>query len=335
MPKITREKALKYMDKISKHWNDDFYPSKRKFEKLERKGILKKIFICPSHQCNANCSHCYEKFTHQKFNDSLTTDEIKDVIDQFDELKGKWIFFCSGEFLLRNDVWELLKYACDRIKIVSLVTNGIMVDEEVIDRLIEIGVINLIISIDSADEKKHDKNRGTEGCFDKACKALSMARKKGMITFIWTYVSKSNFDQLDGVIELGNKLNVDTIFVYFTLLSGNLFNKFEENLTFEDRQMFREKYIDTPRVLMERPSENSVCTGGGVEHVCVMPTGDVTFCPPVPYSYGNIKNDSLKDSVKKLRKDFKRFFLDKYTGQCPVNFKEYRENNNAKFIYKK
>jgi len=329
-----KRKVIKFLRKTSYKYQTNYIPSKDEFGKKERQGTLAKIFICPSHDCNANCVHCYEKFNHQILNQSLTSDEIKNIIDQFVNLKGRWIYFCSGEFLLLKDALGLIKYASRKIDVISMVTNGILLCEKSVDQLVEAGLTELIVSIDSANELKHDKLRGVKGCFKLATEGLRLAKKKDLISSIWTYITKSNFDELDGIIELGKELKIDNVLVYFPLLSGNLFERYEENLTLEEREMFRKKYNNRTDVRLEFPMERSVCKGGGAEHIAVMPSGDVTFCPPVPYSYGNIRERTLRSCLDDMRKDFKRFCFGKCTGQCPVNFFEYRENCNAKFIYK-
>ena len=119
-------------------------------------------------------------------------------------------------------------------------------------------------------------------------------------------------------------------------MSGNLFNKFEENFTVDERNAIRKKYLFQKPIVFEFPSESlsSYCNGGGREHINIMPPGDATFCPPVPFSYGNIKKESLKVLLAKIEADYKR--LKHCTcQQCPVNYVEYREKCNARFIYPK
>jgi len=300
-------------------------------------GILniKSIFISCSHECNANCVHCYEKHTHNNLLGSLATEEVKDIMRQFKNLGGSKVYFCSGEFLLRNDALELIKFASKKKLKVSVVTNGLVLNERLITKLKSAGIYELVVSIDSADKFVHDQLRGVKGCFEKAVTGLKLASQKGITTRIWTYVSKNNFNELEGVSKLGKKLGVMDVFTYFPLLSGHLFDRFDENLTPQERDQFRKKFNkDIPYPLLEFYSESSHCTGGGAEHICVLPTGDVTFCPPVPYSYGNIRSTSLRACLKRIIKDYKRFCLSRCTGQCIVNFKEYREKCNAKFIYK-
>ncbi len=295
--------------------------------------VLKYIFISTWHECNANCKHCYEKFEGKNKN-SLSTADVKNIIDQFYKLNGILIYFCSGEFLMRPDAIELITYARKKKILVSVVTNGLVLNDEYLEKLKMADLNRLIVSFDSADANRHDNNRGVNGIFNKAYHGLKKATEMGIKTQIWTYVSKSNFNELDGIIEIRKQISKEPVFVFFPLLAGHYFNAFDENLTFEEREFFRKKYNPIKEVMLEFPTEKSVCRGGGNEHINVMPDGEVTFCPPVPYSYGNIHQEPLKKILLKVKKDYNKFFTKRLTGQCPVNFKEYREKNNGKYIYK-
>ncbi len=305
---------------------------KRKF--LQRLGFLQltNIFISPSHECNANCIHCYEKF-QSKNESTLNTEEVKNCIDQFYKLGGILVYFCSGEFLMRKDAIELIRYTRQKNLLVSVTSNGILLDKKKIDELKEAGLNHLIVSIDSADANIHDQFRNVAGCFEKAKNALQYARLKGIRTQIWTYVTKTNFNELEGISKLVTELKTEPAFVFFPLLSGHLFNKFDENLSFEERELFRQKFNTDPNILLEFPSEQTLCRGGGLQHINIMPSGDVTFCPPVPYSYGNIKEQPLRNILKKIKKDYFLFQDKACRGQCPVNSIEYRNNCNARLIY--
>jgi MoaA/NifB/PqqE/SkfB family radical SAM enzyme len=290
------------------------------------------LFICPSHQCNANCVHCLEKMEgHDKR--QLSTGDVKRVVDEFCALKGAMVHFCSGEFLLRKDAVEIIEYCRDASLKVCLTSNGIILNEKKIDEIKKAGVTRIIVSIDSADPAKHDALRRVPGCFDKAVNALKLAKARGIETKIYSYVSRSNSGELDGVGRLAAEIGVEKVYVFFPLLSGHYFDKPEENLTFEEREALRKKYAGHPNVELEFPTEDTWCQGGGKLHMCVMPNGEVTFCPPVPYSYGNIRSKSLKACLDDMVEDHVKLCRTRCTGQCPVNFMEYREGCNARFIY--
>jgi len=287
-------------------------------------SAIMRIFICPSYVCQLNCRHCYE----EKKNGSifLKTEEIKQIIEYFfNILHGFQIFFCSGEVLLRNDLTELISYASSKGIICNVVTNGILLSDEKIKELKKAGVSQFIVSIDSPDKDRHDELRGYKGCYDKALAAVRRSVKNGVKTAIWTYISGFNKNDLGRLGNMALQLGVSDVFVYFPLMSGKM--TYKDNLTFREREKFRKK-IKYP-VRLEFPSEKTKCAGGGREHITILPTGDITPCPAVSYSYGNIRKDDLKEIFIKLKKDCAKF-NNKFTGQCMINNPEYRETHVVK-----
>lgn len=291
---------------------------------------LGRLFLSPSHQCNANCPHCYEKYPMKSYG-GLSTDECKRIIDEFKDMGGYIVYFCSGEFLMRPDALALVDYCSKRKIATSITTNGLLINEDTIIKLKKAGLKILVFSVDSANEMKHDSLRGN-GCLKKVKDGLALARRYNIEVQIWTYMTRSHSEELDGIAELAKKNGVEFVYVFSTILSGNLFNKFEENFSFAEREGIRHKYIRKRPIFLEFPEENWYCKGGGNNFLNIMPTGDVTFCPPVAYSYGNIKREGLGDILLRVRNDYKKM-PNCVKGQCPINFPEYREKCNAKFIY--
>ena len=276
------------------------------------------IFICPSYVCQLNCKHCYE----EKLDSSifLTTEEIKKIIDDFHNfLHGFHITFCSGEVLLRNDLMELISYAFNKGIFSSIVTNGLLLSDEKIKELKRAGASQIVVSIDHPDRDKHDELRGYKGCYDKALVGLKKSIENGFNTLIWTYVSAFNENDLEKLRLMGEELGVSGIFVYFSVLSGKM--TYKDNLTFHEREKIRNK-IKYP-IRLEFPTEKTKCFGGA-KHIAVLPTGEITPCPSVSCSYGNIRKDNLKEVFVRLKKDCVKF-NNEFTGQCMINNPKYRE----------
>jgi len=292
---------------------------------------FEKLFLSMSHECNANCVHCYEKFACKKEGVSLKTEKAKSLIDEFEKMGGCIVYFCAGEFLMRKDCFELINYTRSKGLAAIVITNGLLLSEERVVALKNAGLTMLIVSLDSPVAAEHDRLRGVKGCFEKAINGLKFAQKHKILTQIWTYTTKSHENDLNGLAKIGRDVGVQLVFVYFTLLSGKLFDKPEENLSEKDKAVLRKKFNHVFPISLQFPTKNWACHGMGKEHINVMPSGEVTFCPPVPYSYGNVHERSLKSIYLDLVRDAKRFYH--LRGQCPVNFQEYREKCNAKFIY--
>ena len=61
-------------------------------------------------KCNLKCPHCYINATTQEPINELTTDEAKNLIDQICEVSRPLLVLSGGEPLLRQDVYELVRY---------------------------------------------------------------------------------------------------------------------------------------------------------------------------------------------------------------------------------
>lgn len=132
-------------------------------------------------QCMYKCSHCNVS-AGEKLNNELTTEEIFKIIDELDNIGVSDLSITGGEPLIRKDCLEILKYAANKDAIVlTLNTNGLLVDENVIQFLEEnCKNINVCVSLDGYDSKtysvlrknKNDLNDSMEKQFDLVKKNL-------------------------------------------------------------------------------------------------------------------------------------------------------------------
>lgn len=74
----------------------------------------------------------------------------------------------GGEPLWRKDVFVLAKRARDRNIKVALATNGTLVDDVMADRIVNVGIRRVAVSIDGATPRSHDIFRGQSGAFEAA-----------------------------------------------------------------------------------------------------------------------------------------------------------------------
>jgi len=115
-------------------------------------------------KCGCDCEHCAMSDGEYE----LTTDEIKNVIDQALDMGTFVITFTEGDPLLRSDLFELIEYIDRNRAIANIFTPGLEMTPENASRLKESGLHNLLISIYSTDPSKHDAVRRVDGAFEKA-----------------------------------------------------------------------------------------------------------------------------------------------------------------------
>ncbi len=101
--------------------------------KMGKALIPLRYFFELTYQCNLNCPYCYVGQDRKK--NELTTQEWFDIIDQI-----PWYSFVTlvgGEPLIRKDFIQILERTAKKtFGKLNVVTNGILIDDEIIDALV-------------------------------------------------------------------------------------------------------------------------------------------------------------------------------------------------------
>ena len=199
-----------------------------------------------TYRCNLRCQFCY--LVHEgrdKKMDELTTDEIKSVIDQFGRV-FPIITYTGGEPFVRSDIMEILRYT-KRKNMCGVLTNGVMLTDDICKQLVEMGLDSVTISVDGPEEI-HDKVRNMKGCFQKAMNAFSMLQywksrlgKKKPYLHINAVIVPQNVKHLHKIVEITAELDLDSC-SFQTIdpsldrsglnISGNDFTKYKKPTIF-------------------------------------------------------------------------------------------------------
>ena len=122
---------------------------------LWKKHSLDYLFWECTLTCNFSCKHCGSRAEKHAYQGELTTEEIKkvfrEVAHDFDAKKIT-IAVTGGEPLLRKDLFEVMKYAKELGFSWGMVTNGFLIDENIIGKMKEAGMESIDISIDGIGE---------------------------------------------------------------------------------------------------------------------------------------------------------------------------------------
>lgn len=172
--------------------------------------------------CNMRCGHCGSSCA-EPLEGELTTEEALDLCDQIARLGLRWVTLSGGEPLIRNDITELVKRLSDQGVSVNMITNGLLLDRAMAERLKESGIATLAISIDGTREI-HDEIR-KKGAFDNARKSFQYMTELGIKSGVVTTITNKNIDILGELKEELIRMGVKTWQVQIGLPMGNLKEK--------------------------------------------------------------------------------------------------------------
>ncbi len=149
--------------------------------------------------CNLNCRHCGSS-CNTFLPDELTTEEALKVCKDIGTLKLSYLTLSGGEPLMRKD-WDIIaKGLKDNGVIPNMISNGWLINQEVLDRARAAGISNIAISLDGT-KATHDKIRKT-GSFDKIMSALDLMKQNKFPASIITTVNTININELPEIYKL-------------------------------------------------------------------------------------------------------------------------------------
>lgn len=203
------------------------------------------VFWSVTHRCNLNCTHCYVDQDVEE----MPYNEACNIIDQLSEAKNFILIFFGGEALLRNDIFDLMRYATEKNINVALASNGTLINAEKAKKLKEIGVGYVQVSIDGLKDI-HEQIRG-KGTYEKAISAIKHCLNEGLYTCMGTTITKLNVHQFYELVDLAKSLKVQKFEIVDFVPSGKA--SLQAHITLDPLQIERFSVIvcDTWQKLIE------------------------------------------------------------------------------------
>lgn len=209
--------------------------------------------------CNLKCRHCYMDSDAKKYANELSTVEAKKFIDDLAEFKVPVLLFSGGEPLIREDFFELAEYAAKKNVRPTLSTNGTLITREVAEKIKNIGVGYVGISLDGLKDV-NDKFRGVEGSFKKAMQGIENCVAVGQRVGLRFTINHHNFEELDKIFDFIEEEKINRVCFYHLVYSGRGSQMIDEDLTPEESRRAMDKIIERTKDFERRGLEKEILT---------------------------------------------------------------------------
>jgi radical SAM protein with 4Fe4S-binding SPASM domain len=236
----------------------------------------------------------------------LSTQEAFSVIDQICETGNPVVVLSGGEPLLRNDICDIARYGTGKGLRMVMGTSGYLIDQKTGVNLKKAGIRAVAISLDSKDPATHDSFRGLEGVWERAVQATGYCRDAGIAVQINMSVMRSALEDVEEVIGLGTSLGVRDYQLFFPVPTGRA-SKIESRSPEDYEQLIRQilvRFRDSDLNIrptcapqfrriadslgIQNPAWGRGCLAG-ITYCRIYANGDVTPCPYLPVSAGNVR----------------------------------------------
>ena len=179
--------------------------------------------VIVSYACNYRCTFCElpQRSIRRRREGfvELTTDGWKGVLRGFAALRTAGVGFTGGEPFVRKDCAELLEFSLSLGMVTHVNTNGHLLDDAMIGRLVGMGLDSVNVSLDAADAATHDRLRGHPGSFERVTDriaALARARDESgsarrTRVAITSVLTPDNAEQVVALADLAERLGADSL----------------------------------------------------------------------------------------------------------------------------
>lgn len=314
----------------------------QKYCEIQRKKHpLNYLFWECTLKCNLNCRHCGSSCgIFQSDEEELTTDEIKNVFQAIAEdfnPKKIMIAVTGGEPLLRKDVFNVMSYASDLGFSWGMVTNGILITPEIVEKMEKAKMSTISVSLDGL-EANNNWLRCTQDGFKKAIEGIKLLVKSNAfkIVEIITCVNQRNLNELENIYKLCLNLGVKNWRLFTITPVGRAKNNPELFLTAEQLSYLL-NYIKQKRREKKNKIEVGFCDEGfwgpeyeeeirnqlfycwaGITVGSILFNGDIAGCPIILREYtiqGNIRENRFSEIWDKKFEIFRNRSWKKI-GEC-------------------
>lgn len=155
-----------------------------------------------TNRCNLRCVYCYAEANRSKV--ELSTAQWIEILTGMHKNGLRAVLFSGGEPFMHRGFMDILAWAGDRM-VIEINSNGRYISPQVAQRLKELPIKSVQISLDSADPEHHDELRG-RGSHAYAVAAISNLVEVGVSTVASAVVTSANRDQVPALREFVHSL---------------------------------------------------------------------------------------------------------------------------------
>ena len=292
------------------------------FNRRRRKGVYfpPVLFVSITNRCDLRCQGCWVTVGDGSAA-SLSSAALERIIVQSKRRGNHFFGLLGGEPLMHEGLFPLV--ARHRDCYFQVLTNGMLLSDDVARRMREAGNVTPLISIEGLREVS-DRRRGGSGVYDRTLKALERCRRNRLLIGVATSICRSNIDTLatEGFLRELIRRGVHYVWYYIYRPVGP---RPTPELALSDDQIVQLRRFMVrartwaPLLIVDAYWDHlgrAVCPAAtGISHH-VNAYGDIEPCPPIQFSLDRTDDGDLFESLTGSRflSEFRRLAAESSRG---------------------
>jgi MoaA/NifB/PqqE/SkfB family radical SAM enzyme len=267
------------------------------------------VTLAVTARCPCCCYHC--SADRRPVSGEMSTRELEGVIRQCAEMMTGSIVLTGGEPMLRKDLDRLIRYIGECGSTPQMFTSGYYLDQDSVRMLADSSLRVLFVSLDSPVAPEHDRARGVEGLFERACEGLRLASLEGISTGISTFATHESVRDhyAERFLSLAEDLGAREVTVFDVTPTGKMMSRDDLLLTEDEHRelsgLQEGQYArkEGPKVVtMSYVNDTDIIGCFGAKYqIHITHDGYVTPCDFTPLHFGNVREEPLRVIWNRMR----------------------------------
>jgi pyrroloquinoline quinone biosynthesis protein E len=271
-------------------------------------GLLAEL----THRCPLQCPYCSNPLELERSNVELTAAEWGETFRQAAAIGALQLHLSGGEPTARRDLEDILAHAVDAGLYTNLVTSAVLLTRERLQRLAEIGLDHVQVSIQDVVPDSADRISGFQGGVAKKRDVARWTREFGMGLTINAPMHRQNIAHLPQIIDFAVEVDAQRIEIahiqYYAWAQVNRAALIPTRETFmetvgvvEEAKKRLAGVLNFDFVIHDHyATRPKACTGGwGRSIMAVTPSGKALPCHAAQtlpgLTFDNVRDKSLAD----------------------------------------
>jgi radical SAM protein with 4Fe4S-binding SPASM domain len=175
------------------------------------------VSIEVTRRCPLECLHCYNNLPMgdmEAKRRELSKEEHFKMLDELVEMGCFWLLYTGGEIFARKDFLEIYTYAKKKGFLITLFTNGTIINEQIADYLVEWPPFAIEISLYGRTRETYEALTAVPGSYDRCLRGIKLLKERGLPLKLKTVATSVNKHEVLAMQqfaeeELGVEFKVD------------------------------------------------------------------------------------------------------------------------------
>ncbi len=175
------------------------------------------VAIEVTRRCPLECLHCYNNLAMNDVQASrreLTKEEHFRILDELVEMGCFWLLYTGGEIFARKDFLEIYTYAKQKGFLITLFTNGTIINQEIADYLTQWPPFAIEITLYGRTRETYEALTAIPGSYDRCLRGIRLLKQRGLPLKLKTVATSVNKHEIVAMRqfaeeELGVEFKID------------------------------------------------------------------------------------------------------------------------------